>query len=300
MKQLNKFYKGVIFVLLSAAGFGVMPIFAKFAYQSKVSLTTFLFLRFSMAALFFFSYINYKKIKVTVSRTQLLALFILGGVCYTLQSTFYFSAVKYITPTLVALLLYTYPIFVAILSAIVDKEKLTKPVIISVGVSFSGLILFLGTSFGNVNLKGVAMGAASGFVYSCYIILGNRVVQKLPSVVSSAYVVLFASLSFLIVKVSSGNFNFQLPVKAWFPLLGIVICSTLVAIFFFFKGLEYIGSTRASIVSMIEPLITGIFAATLFNERLTGYQMLGGIMVLLGAVFIVSGRNHKDEVEEVT
>ena len=290
---MNKFYKGVIFALLSATGFGVMPIFAKYAYQTGINLTTLLFLRFLMATTIFFGYIFIKKIKANVTGLQLASLFLLGGVGYTLQAALYFSAVKYIPATMVALLLYTYPVFVAILSTIFEKEALTKQIIVSIGISFAGLVLVLGSSLGKINLVGMILGVGAGFVYSGYIIIGNRVVQKLPNVIVTAYITLFAAFSFLVSGLFTGNLKFNINPEALLPILGIVIFSTVIAMFTFFCALENIGSTKASIISMFEPLVTCFFSAWLFSERFTWLQIIGGLAVLGGAVLVVSAQGKK-------
>ena len=73
-------WKGYGLVLLSATGFAFIPIFALYAYDSGVTVTTLLFLRFALAALFFFMYVWFKKKKGNVSWPQLFYLFLLGGI----------------------------------------------------------------------------------------------------------------------------------------------------------------------------------------------------------------------------
>lgn len=295
---MNRFYLGVCLVILSAAGFGVMPIFALYAYQAGVNVATLLFLRFALAACVFFLYIfgRFKMIKIT--RSHLISLLILGGVLYPLQASFYFSAVKYIPASLAVLLLYTYPIFVTGFSLVFDKEKLTKQVLASIVFCFLGLALVLGTSFGAINFFGAFLALAAAIVYSCYITLGNRVVKQFLPVATSAFIVLFASLSLLVTGFFTGAIDFHFQAGAWLPIGGLALFSTVFSIFTFFRGLELIGSTRAAILSMTEPLVTIAFSALLFSERLTLPQILGGIAVLSGAVLIVSTQGEKSRVFE--
>jgi drug/metabolite transporter (DMT)-like permease len=295
---LNHQLKGIIYALASAAGFAVMPFFAIYAYKAEVNITTILLLRFSIAALFFFGYLLWKKQSLQITKKQLLALFILGGVFYNLQANCYFSAVKYIPTSMVALLLYTYPIFVAILSFWIDKERLTKATALAIGLSFLGLGLFLGTSFGHVNFYGVTLAIGAGFIYSLYIILGNRVIKNLPPMLTSAYVTLFAAIALLSMGIYKKEITFDFPIQAWGPILGVVLFSTILAIAAFFKSLELIGSTRASVISMVEPLITSIFAIILINEKLEPFQIIGGLTVLIGATIVVTqtGRSHEEKI----
>jgi len=296
---MNRFYLGVLLVFMSAVCFGLIPVFAKYAYAGGANVTTLLLLRFTIATLIFCLYIFIKFKKVELSRSNLLSLFLLGGVLYTLQANCYFASVKYIPASLAVLLFYAYPIFVVLLSLLVEKEMLTRQILSAMALSIIGLTMVLGTSFGQINILGILLSIAAALVYSCYIVYGNRVVKQLPSVVTSAFVSFFAACSLLAIGLSSGSLAFNLTAQAWTAVVGIAVFCTVIAIFTFFKGMELIGSTRASILSMIEPLVTIGFSALVFYERMTWFQLLGGAAVLLGAVLVVSSREKSTGKEAV-
>lgn len=285
---MNPFYTGVGLVFLSAMGFGMIPIFALYAYQGGAAVITLLFLRFIIAALFFLTYTLIKYRNFNFKKINWVSLLMMGSVLYMLQSVCYFSAVKYIPASLAVLLFYTYPIYVAVLSTLIDKEILTKQVIIAILVSSIGLAMVLGTTFEKINVYGLLLAAASGLVYSLYITMGNRVVKQLPVIVTSAFVTLFASFSFLVIGIATDSVTFQLPAQAWLAVAGVALFSTIIAIFTFFRGIELIGSTRASILSMAEPLTTIGFSAVLFSERLSWLQLIGGLAVLGGALLVIT------------
>jgi len=285
---LNHFYRGAFLVFLSAAGFGLIPIFALYAYKGGANVNTLLFLRFTTAAIFFFILIMVKNIKFQLTRSHVLSLFILGSVLYTLQSNFYLSSVKFIPASLAVLLFYTYPVFVALLSSLVIRETLSRQILASIALSIIGLIMVLGDSFNNINPQGIMLAFGSALLYSFYIVLGNRVVQQLPALLTSAFITLFASISYLIMGISTSSIKLDLSAEAWVAVAGIVLFSTIMAILTFFRGIELIGSTKASILSMIEPLVTIGFSALLFYERLSWIQLLGGVFVVLSSVYVVT------------
>ncbi|MGC7845799.1 DMT family transporter [Desulforudis sp. 1088] len=285
--QPNPFFVGVSLVIVSAVGFGLLPILALYAYQAGASVTTLLFVRFSLASLALLTYAAVKVKEWPATRFQWASLFVLGGVFYTVQSSSYLSSVKYIPASLAALLLYSYPIFVTVLSYLVNKEKLTVLRLLSIGLCSLGTAMILGVSFDAVNFLGVFLALTAAVVYSCYIVLGNSVVAQLSPIVTSAFVSSFASLSLLIIALSTGTLEFRLSLNAWAAMCGIALFSTVIAMFAFFQGLKFIGSTRASIISTAEPLVTVAFAAALWQEKLTLLQMLGGLSVMAGGVFAV-------------
>jgi drug/metabolite transporter (DMT)-like permease len=284
---MNDFRKGAALMVLSAVGFGLLPIFALFAYKGNISLTALLFLRFLFAAIILFIYIIIKYKRISVNKRDLLFFFILGGIGYNLQSRFYFSSVKYIPASLAALFLYTYPMAVTALSFIFDKEKITKKIGISISISFLGLIMILGTSIGNINYLGALLALGASLVYSIYIILGNRVLKRIPPIVTSAFIALSSSIGVIIIGAFTDDINFNFKAFTWLPLSGLVLFSTVVSMIFFFRGMELLGPTRASIISMTEPLFTVVLSTIILHDRLTIYQIIGGAAVLTGSMLVV-------------
>lgn len=290
---MNPLYAGVLYVFLSAAGFGVMSIFAVYAYGAGASVSSLLFLRFLFAALLFFMMIALRKESLRINKKQALALFCLGGVLYTLQSLSFFSAVQYISTSMAALLLYTFPVFVAVLSYVVDKEALGRKTVAAMLLSLLGLALVLGLSFADIKPLGVMLALAAALFYSVYIIVGNRVVKGVSPYVTSGYISLFAAGSTYLIAQKDGGVQLAFLGEGWWALAGIVVFSTVVAINFFFRGLQLIGSTKASVLSTLEPVVTIVCSALLFGESFGLLQLLGGAAVLAGAVLIVAGKEAK-------
>lgn len=293
-------FLGYILILLSAAGFGLLPIFALFAYESGVSVTTLLFLRFAIAAIVFFGCVFLYSRTWNVSRRQLVSLLLLGSILYTLQSSAYFLSVKYIPASLATLLLYLYPVFVAILSFFFNKEALSKRLMVSVLLSLGGMVLVLGTPGGDVNVLGVLLALGAAAIYSLYIIIGNRVTSSVPPIVTSAYIALFASMSFFTWGVFTDSLHFSFNKTGWIAIIGVAIFSTVVSMLTFFVGMNKTGPTRASIVSMVEPIVTILFSFVLLHEQMAALQILGGAIVLTGAVLVIIAKEKQQPKSEAT
>lgn len=284
---MNKFYRGAMLILISASSFALMPIFTVYAYRGSANVITVLFLRFVLAALIFFIYIAIKMDKIIITKSILRASLLLGAVLYTLQSSLYFESVKYISTSLQALLFYTYPIFVTLLSFIVNKERPNMQLIASIALSILGLCLVLGTSFKAVNCLGAVLALGASAVYSVYMIISNRIIKNSSPVITSAFVTLSASFAFLIIGLSTDTLVFTFDRSAWLPISGIIVFSTVISIFTLFRGMELLGSARAAILSMVEPLVTIVMSCILFHDNLGPWQWFGGIMVLTGALMVV-------------
>jgi drug/metabolite transporter (DMT)-like permease len=290
---------GYLHIILSATSFALIPIFAIYAYDSGVSTTTLLFLRFTIASIIFFGYIFLKIKNWKITKKQIGYLILLGGILYTIQSTFYFTSVKYIPASLAALLLYLYPIFVAILSFFVNKEKPTVKIIIAITLSLVGIILVLGAPKGQISPIGIFFASGAAVVYSIYILIGDRVTKQLSPIITCAFITLFSAFSLLIGGTFTHTISFQFGNTGWIMALCVAFFCSVVAMFTFFAGMNIIGPTKASILSMIEPVVTFILSAILFHEKMTALQLVGGIIVLLGAILVVLAREKNIQKEKV-
>jgi drug/metabolite transporter (DMT)-like permease len=290
---------GYLYIIISASSFALIPIFAIYAYDSGVTTTTLLFLRFAFAAIIFFAYLFVKEKNWKITKRQILFLILLGGILYTMQSTFYFSAVKYIPASLAALLLYLHPIFVAVLSFLFNKEKPSKKIIIAIILSLIGILFVLGSPKGHINLIGILLAVGAAIVYSIYILIGDRVTKQLSPMITCAFISLFCSLSLFFGGTFTHTISFHFEKMGWFMAVGVGFFCSVVAMFTFFAGMKIIGPTKATILSMIEPVVTFILSTILFHEKMSAFQLLGGVIVLIGAILVVLARETNIQKEKV-
>lgn len=296
---MSQRYFGAVLIAISAFGFGLMPLFALYAYAGGATVGTVLALRFAITAAFFFTYLAWRKIPLALTRKQLWSLVILGGLCYMLQSHCYLSAVRFISPSLAALILYTYPIMVAILSFIMDRHPISSRSVAAIIISLSGVALMLGVSGDSIDSKGVFLAFTAAVVYSFYIVLGDRVVRELPFTVTSAFIALFAAASLFVVSLATGDLHFAFNCQAWLAILAIALFSTVIAMLAFFRGLEIVGSTQAAILSTTEPVVTVCLSALLLKERLTAWQLIGGLAVVLGATLAATAKQTDEPAADM-
>src|SRR5581483_5324505 len=154
---------GIVLIIISAASFGTLAIFGRYAYADQVDIFTLLFLRFTiaaalMAALLFVRREPWPRGKILV---QLIGM---GAIGYVGQSFSYLTAIKYASAGLVALLLYLYPTFVAILSAIFLKEKFTRLKLLALLLATVGAALTVNPSGGKP--LGMILAITGAAIYS--------------------------------------------------------------------------------------------------------------------------------------
>jgi drug/metabolite transporter (DMT)-like permease len=285
---------GTIYVLASATGFGLMAIFALYAYVAGANVITVLFFRFFIAGLLMWCYWGWKKTFPKVDKRDLYYLIGLGIIGYGSMAGLYFSALNYIPASLTAMLLYMYPVIVTGVAVLLKDEVFELKKGLALGLSLIGLIMILGTSFGNFSMLGIALGLGAAIFYSGYIIVGNRVLKKVSFWVASTYVISSAAVFYFVAGISTGSFIINISGVGWTAIFAIAIFSTIVAISGFFAGINLIGPSKASIISTFEPIVTVVAAAMLFDELLTIYQLLGGVIILFSVILLQLGKLEKD------
>ena len=263
-----------------------MAIFARFAYAGGANVTGVLAARFAVAGLLLAAVMLATNRPWPRGRPLAVAIG-MGAVGYVGQAMCFFAALNHASAGLVALLLYTYPTLVVLLSAAFLGEKLTALKIALLVASFAGLALTLGGGQGTAT--GITLGLAAAAFYSVYIVIGARELRHTDALASTTVVCLSAA-SVLVLSALVTEPRFPGAWRGWAAIGAIAIVSTVVAILAFFAGLKRVGPAVASIVSTLEPVVTVALAWMILGESLTGMQLAGGALVLACAAFLARAR----------
>jgi drug/metabolite transporter (DMT)-like permease len=211
---------------------------------------------------------------------------VLLGALYVLQSLLYFVALTMTPVTLVALLLYVYPVVVAVLASILFHIPLTRWRVASLVLALSGAALTVIGPLGGGNWLGISLALAAAVTYSGYILLATRITRSVDALWSSAIITASAGALFTLLATLHGV---VLPATGlgWAAVVGIALVSTVLAILAFMSGLTRVGPTDAATLSVLEPVITALLAVLLLGERLGPAQLVGGALIVV-AVLIVA------------
>ena len=291
---------GAWFIVASAAGFAALGILLKSAFAGGANISTILAGRFLIAALFLLVYLKARRIPFGVGRRTALHLILMGAAGYGGMSMLYANSIRYLPVSLTSMLLYTYPALVSLLALLLGCERINRVRGVALLVCSFGLVLLLGASFGGARLEGVLSVLGAAVIYSCYILIGNRILKHLDPLVTSLWVCTSAGLAFLLYGMATGSLIFRMSSSGWLSILGIAVFPTLFGVIGFFAGLRMIGATNASIISMLEPLITVLLSALLLGERITPMQGIGGAVLLFGGVILQlwgNGTRHETLTE---
>lgn len=284
---------GVALCLCAAVGFGALSIFGKLAYDAGAAPLTLLLLRFVLATSVFAALLLARPSLAasprSADRRSLAIGFALGAFGYAAQAGLFFAALQRLDPSLLALLLYTYPAWVVLGAFVLGRERPTARRLFALAVATVGLVALLaGASHGEFDALGVTLALATAVVYAGYILASDAVTLNIAPPALTALVCLGATCSFAIAGAISGAVQHQISTEALLWIAAIAVVSTVLPIMAFFGGLARVGPGSAAILLSLDPVVTVILAWIVFGEVLSGRQLAGALLVVGAAAVIAS------------
>lgn len=215
----------------------------------------------------------------------------MGIISFTFFNYCYFTAISESSMSVAAALLYTAPVFVMLLSALLFKERFSVFKGIAVVVTVAGCFLVSGvfSHEGALSAVGIIAGLLSGIGYALYSIFGRFGVERYGTVTVMFYTfasALFATLPFI-------NFGvIETHITAPHTLLLCLAASLitgLIPYFLYTYGLSGVPSGTASVMATVEPAAAAILGITVYHESTEFTKILGIIMILSSVAVLAVG-----------
>ena len=209
-----------------------------------------------------------------------------GVISLTFFSLCYFFTILESGASVAVILLYTSPIFILILSAILFKEKITKVKLFALILTFVGCVFVTGIGGENhLSAKGLFIGLCAGFGYALYSIFSRFALKKYKPLTVTFYTFVFSSLSLLpfcnVFKVIP-NFT---PSSAFF-MIGIAFFCTVLPYIFYTFGLSGLETGKAAILVTVEPLIGSLIGIFIWKENINVVKLVGIVMIFIAVILI--------------
>ena len=250
------------------------------------------FLRLGIAAPVFIlaSWISLRHRLFEIQRRDL-GIMILMGCLIALSQALYIAAIFYAgvsVSTLIAIC--AAPVIVALLSALIARERVTLMTVIAMAAAIGGTALLVAPSSqsyaaGNAALLGALLAFLSACGYAGFVFCGRLLSNRYPPLQISTIAFGTGAL-LLLVCASSTRLALTYPPAGWLILLYLGVVPTALGYGLFQVGIRSLSATLASIVTMCEPLTAALLARLLFHEVL-GLAGLLGAGLLLGAMAII-------------
>lgn len=280
-------------VLIATLGLALKGIFVKLILVTGMTVGTLVLLRLVLAwpLIWGVAAIKGEGDPRGMSRTDW-ALCMGAGLLFLLATVADFTAIDILGAGLSRIVLFTFPLFVVLINAALDRRPPLPRQILAFAISYGGLIVILapGGTISPGFWEGVAWSFVAALSYAVYLVAGQRMMRR----TGSARFTLAATGGSALGIMLYGSFTLQPTdfVFSWdgsFWLAGLIVFSTVVPFFLLYEGIRRIGAGRASLISLAGPAITILLAWVVLGETLSWPQLAGFGLVLAG-VAVLEGK----------
>ena len=288
---MKKQTKGYMMVAAAATLWGTVGIQVQTLFNYNLSIQSIVFWRLFFAFIILFSFVFFtNKKRLIIDKKGLVYLALMGLFSQLLFNLFYFSCIQKTTVATAVTLLYSAPIFIAVMARVFYKELFSP--IKTVALSLCMVGCFFAATGGSaavlkLNLIGVLMGLGAGFTFSLVTIISKAIIHKYHQLTIIVYALGFGLLFYLPFSHPLIIFQKNLPLEAWLLISSFGVISTSIAYGLYITGISYgIEVSRAGIISTLELVVGVILSYLIFKEVLWGWKLAGILMVIFSVIIV--------------
>lgn len=281
---------GYLYVLIGTTLWGVSSVVAKSLFMIGLRPAELVQIRLTLATLtLLLILLILDRNRMIVSWRDLPYFLVLGFVGVAgVQFTYYYTISKiHVGPAV--LIQYLSPVWISLYAFTFQKEPITKGKIAALLLALLGCYFTVGgyrMDLLRLNRIGVVSGLTSSLFFAFYALYGEKGLKKYDPWTLVLYGFGFGAVFYWMftppTKLMTEGYSF----KIWMAFLYIAIFSTLIPFGLYFKGIEKVRATRASITATWEPVVAGITAYFVLGEVLSPLQVVGGVGVIAAIVLL--------------
>jgi drug/metabolite transporter (DMT)-like permease len=223
-------------------------------------------------------------------------LIVLFGLSIAAANVFYYASLSRLPVAIAITTQYTAPGLVVLWAALAERARPSRIVVGALGAAVAGVALLaevpVVVAEGKLRLDGLGFlfAGLSAVAFASYMVSGERVGRSLGSrgAVLRGFVV--ASILWLFVQVARGRPDTLLEPRFAFGIAFLAIFTTIAPFLLFVWGLERVSASEAGIVSTLEPLTAAVIAFVWLDQTLSGWQIAGALLVIVGIGLVQAER----------
>ena len=280
-------------MLFSAIAFSAKAIFVKLAYHYPVDPLTLLTLRmgFSLPMFLLLAWVAGRRAVVqSLTSRQWIAVIFLGLIGYYASSLLDFIGLQYVSAALERLILFLYPTFVVVISALFFGYRIVRRDVFALCISYCGIALVFIHDL-TANQPEVVLGAmfvmASALCYAIYLVGSGQIVNRIGSLRFGAYASIVSTIGILVHFLLFRNPTFLVQPPQVLGIAALMaVFSTVLPVILMAEGIRRIGSSNASMLGAVGPISTMFMGFIFLGDPVTLFQIVGAILVLIGVLAI--------------
>ena len=290
----NEVYRKYILIILSGVLWGTIGMFIKIldAKGSSSEYTTFLRMFFGFLLLFLITLIKEGAGAFAISRRMLFSCVLLGVVSMSINNLCYTNAVNRLGMSLAAAMLYMAPVFTAVESKLLFREKIGPKKTLALAVNVAGCMLAAtGGNFSGISVSaaGLLFGLGAALAYSTQTIFGRLATDEGSPFVVATYNFFFAAAFTLIAARpwTTTDRLFDPGILLWGFLFGLI--PTTIAYILFYSGIQGLTeSSKVPVLCSVELVAAAALGVIIFDEHLT-FASVAGMAMILFSIVLTSG-----------
>ena len=282
--------KGYLLVAAAAALWGTSGVTARFLFNNEVRPFDLLMIRTVTAALLHWVWLGLTaRHLLRIERSDLARFALFGLIGVAVNQGCYYIALKLTSVGYALLFQYTAPFLLMGYGVLAKTERMTAAKLLAGLLSLCGCaLMMLGHASGQVKISWLgtlaALGSATAFAfYSAY---GQHLLRQYDSRTVMTYAFTFAGLAWLLARppwvIEWQHFDN----RAWGFIAYLSAFATVVPFGLYLASLRHLEPSRANLTSALEPVIAAALAWVWLGETMGGWQILGGVAVLIGVVLL--------------
>lgn len=209
-----------------------------------------------------------------------------AGVCLGANWALLFEAYNLMNVSLATLTYYTAPVLVLVLAPLVLKERQNGLAYLGMAVVIVGMLLVVGTDFGEggVSATGLIVGLGSAVFYAMLMLVNKQITGVSGLNLTFIEIVIAAVILLPYVFATSGGVPLPTDARGIFALLFLCMVNTGFACWLYFSSMNRLPAKAVALMGYFDPVSALIFSAVFLDERLSGVQLAGAVLVLAGAL----------------
>ena len=290
---------GPILIIIAGCFWGSMGIFVRRLATYGFNSIQIVSIRVTLAALIFCILLlikNRSGFKISLWDVPLFLGLGFGSILFF--TVCYFTAITMMSLSAAAILLYTSPIWIMLMSVLFFHEKMNGRKIIALVLAFGGCVLVSGISGEGMTLTGLLIGLGSGIGYGLYSILGTIALRKYSPYTVTTYTFLLAAAgSWAVCNPADMISKFAAAPDLGMLFLFCLLTALVTAVIPFLAytlGLRTVEASKAGILATVEPLVATLFGILVFSEPLT-ILSASGMILILAAVILLNWKRRKTD-----
>lgn len=218
----------------------------------------------------------------------------MGLLSLLLFTVCYFTTISLASLSVAAILLYTSPIWVMLMSAVCFREKITRRKLLCAAMAFGGCVLVSGIgSAASLSPMVIVTGLLSAVGYGLYSIFGTFALRKYQPLTVTTYAFLFGAAGALLLcnpaQIARVIRESGQPGRLVLLITVTAFVTAVLPYLLYTVGLSRMRASAAAIMASIEPVVATTAGALVFGEALT-VPAFAGIALVLGAIVVLNAK----------